>query len=297
MTSSAASSADRKRRLRWALAITGSFLIIETVGGIVSGSLALLADAAHMATDVGALVLSYAAMSLAERRTTARHTYGLHRAEILAAFVNAQVLLLVSGYIFYEAYKRFSEPPEIAAGLMLWVAVAGLIANLLAMRLLHQGSETSLNMRAAYLEVLTDMLGSLGVIVAALVMAPTGWYWVDPLVSAGIGFLIVPRTLSLLRESTHVLVEGSPPEIDLGSLRDEVLKLPGVESLHDLHVWSLTSGMHAASVHVRATERASHEAVLAAVKVFLRDRIGVSHATVQVEWAGSDACDVSEHDF
>lgn len=292
-----ADNQDRKRRLRWALAITASFLTIETIGGILSGSLALLADAAHMLTDVAALVLSYAAMSLAERRPTPRHTYGLYRAEILAAFVNAQVLLLVSGFIFYEAYKRFSEPPEIDAGLMLWVAVAGLIANLIAMRLLRQGSETSLNMKAAYLEVLTDMLSSLGVIGAALVMAPTGWFWVDPVVSAGIGVLIVPRTVSLLRESMHVLVEGSPAEIDLGKLKDQILELPGVESLHDLHVWTLTSGLYAASVHVRATGEETRAAVLPAVKTFLRDRIGVSHATVQVEWAGSDALDVTEHDL
>lgn len=288
---------DRKRPLRWALLLTLSFLAVETIGGFVSGSLALLADAAHMLTDAGALVLSYAAMTLAERRTTSRHTYGLHRAEILAAFVNAQVLLIVSGFIFYEAYKRLSAPPEIAAGLMLWVAVAGLVANLISMRLLQQGSEKSLNMKAAYLEVLTDMLGSLGVIVAALLMAPTGWYWIDPVVSAGIGLLIVPRTITLLRKSAHVLLEGSPGDIDLGNLKEEVSKLPGVESLHDLHVWTLTSGLHAASLHVRAADRASHDAVLAAVQTFLRERIGVEHATVQVEWAGSDACQTTEHEF
>lgn len=297
MTELARTSGDRKRRLRGALVLTVSFLVVETVGGLLSGSLALLADAAHMLTDAGAFVLSYAAMSLAERRTTSRHTYGLHRAEILAAFVNAQVLLVVSGFILFEAYKRWSEPPEIVAGLMLRVAVAGLIANLVSMRLLHQENASSLNMRAAYLEVVTDMLGSLGVIVAALLMAPTGWYWIDPLVSAGIGLLIVPRTVSLLRESAHILLEGSPGDIDLGSLRDEVLKLPGVESLHDLHVWTLSSGLHAASLHVRASDHQSHDAVLHAVKAFLRDRIGVDHATVQVEWAGSHPCGVTEHEF
>ncbi len=297
MNPSSTTAPDRKGPLRWALLLTVSFLAVETIGGFLSGSLALLADAAHMLTDAGALILSYAAMTLAERRTTSRHTYGLPRAEILAAFVNAQVLLVVSGFIFYEAYKRLSAPPEIAAGLMLWVAVAGLVANLVSMRLLHQGSGTSLNMKAAYLEVLTDMLGSLGVIVAALLMAPTGWYWIDPIVSAGIGLLIVPRTVSLLRESAHVLLEGSPGDIDLGSLKEEVSKLPGVESLHDLHVWTLTSGLHAATLHVRATNRESHDAILTAVTTFLRDRIGVEHATVQVEWAVSDARQTTEHEF
>jgi cobalt-zinc-cadmium efflux system protein len=259
--------------------------------------LALLADAAHMLTDVGALMLSYAAATLAERPSTTRHTFGLHRAEILAAFVNAEVLLLASGFIFYEAYQRLSQPPDVKTGLMIGVAVAGLAANLLSMRLLHGGQEESLNVKAAYLEVLTDMLGSLGVIGAALVMARTGWYWVDPLVSAGIGLFIVPRTVSLLRESAHVLLEGTPIGIDLLGLRGDMMAVPGVEEVHDLHVWTLTSGMHSATAHVRVLTDSPRGDVLRAVQQLLRDRAGVEHATIQVEWGEGAACDCTEHTF
>ncbi|MGH3088155.1 MAG: cation diffusion facilitator family transporter, partial [Rubrobacteraceae bacterium] len=168
--------------------------------------------------------------------------FGLYRAEILAAFVNAQVLLVISGYILYEAYRRFRQPPEVETGIMLWVAAAGLIANLVSMRLLHTGKDESLNVKAAYLEVFTDLLGSLGVIGAALLMRPTGWYWLDPAVSAGIGLFIVPRTVSLLKQSAHILLEGAPGEVDLSLLREKILQIPGVEELHDFHLWTLTSG-------------------------------------------------------
>lgn len=222
------------------------------VGGILSGSLALLADAAHMFTDVAALILAYAVMALADRAPTGRHTFGLYRAEILAAFINAQVLLVVSGYILYEAYRRFRAPKPIETGLMLGVAVAGLAANLVSMKLLHRGREESLNVRATYLEVVMDVMGSLGVIAAALLMRPTGWYWLDPVISAAIGIFIVPRTISLLRQSGHILLEASPREVDLDALRRRVLSLPGVEQVHDMHLWTLTSGVNSASVHVRA---------------------------------------------
>lgn len=287
----------RKKRLLGALALTSVFLAIEVVGGLMSGSLALLADAAHMLTDVGALILSYAAATLAERPSTTKHTFGLQRAEILAAFVNAQVLLVASGFIFYEAYQRWSHPPEVATGLMLGVAVAGLGANLVSMRLLHDGREESLNVKAAYLEVFTDMLGSIGVIGAAVVMARTGWYWVDPLVSAGIGLFIVPRTVSLLRESAHVLLEGTPIGIDLPRLRSEMTSLPGVEQVHDLHVWTLTSGIHSATAHVRVATDSPRGDVLRAVQQLLREAAGVEHATIQVEWGEGAACNCTEHTF
>ena len=287
----------RKRRLLGALALTSMFLVIEVAGGLMSGSLALLADAAHMLTDVGALMLSYAAATLAERPSTMKHTFGLHRAEILAAFVNAEVLLVASGFIFFEAYQRLSHPPEIETGLMMGVAVAGLMANLLSMRLLHGGQEESLNMKAAYLEVFTDMLGSVGVIGAALVMSRTGWYWVDPFVSAGIGLFIVPRTVSLLRESAHVLLEGAPIGIDLASLRSDMMVVPGVQEVHDLHVWTLTSGMHSATAHVRVATESPRGDVLHAVRLLLRERAGVEHATIQVEWGDGVACECTEHTF
>ena len=283
----------RKARLRYALILTAAVFVVELVGGLLSGSLALLADAAHMFADVGALILAFTAMTLAERPPTRRHTFGLYRAEVLAAFVNAEILLGISVYIFYESYRRFHAPPEIRTGLMMWIAAVGLLANLIAMALLHGKRADSLNLRAVYLEVLSDALGSLGVLVAALVMRPTGWYWLDPAVSVGIGFLVLPRTISLLKQSTHILLEGTPGEVDLASVRRQILDIPGVEEIHDLHFWTLTSGIHSASVHVRAAADSPRGQVLRAVQRFLSEEAGVDHATVQVEWSAEVLCETT----
>lgn len=268
-------------------------LAVEAVGGIVSGSLALIADAAHMFADVGGLILAFTAMTLADRRPTQKHTFGLHRAEVLAAFVNAEILLVISGYIFFEAYRRFQAPPRIHTGMMLSVAAIGLCANLISMRLLHALREDSLNVRAAYLEVATDAAASLGVIVAALIMKPTGWFWIDPAVSVAIGLFVLPRTISLLRQSVHILLEGTPGDVDLVALRRELLEIPGVEELHDLHFWTLTSGFHSASVHVRAAANSPRGQVLKAVQGFLKEKAGVDHATVQVEWGSEVFCETT----
>ena len=244
-----------------------------------------------MFTDVAGLILAYAAMTLADRAATTKHTFGLYRAEILAAFVNAQVLLLISGYILYEAYQRLRQPPEVRTGIMLWVAVAGLLANLASMKMLHGGGhEESLNVKAAYLEVLTDMLGSLGVIAAALLMRPTGWLWLDPVISAAIGLFIVPRTVSILRQSGHILLEGAPRGVDLELLRARLLETPGVAEVHDLHIWTLTSGMNAASVHIRAVPGSEFEPVRQAVQSKFEEFAGVDHATVQVEQTADAEC-------
>lgn len=243
-----------------------------------------------MFTDVAALILTYAAMSLADRGPTQKHSFGLYRAEILAAFINAQLLLVISGYILFEAYRRFRDPRPVGTGLMLWVAVAGLVSNLIAMKLLHAGQQKSLNVKAAYLEVLTDMLGSLGVIGAALLMGPTGWYWLDPVVSAAIGVFIVPRTVSLLRQSGHILLEGSPREVDLEVLRGRLLSVPGVEQIHDMHLWTLTSGVHSASVHIRASSDRPREDVLSSVRRLFEEHAGVDHATIQVETGSAPEC-------
>lgn len=280
----------RRKRLGIALCLTLSFFVLEVVGGIISGSLALLADAFHMFTDVAGLVLSYAAMSLADRPPTGRHSFGLYRAEILAAFINAQLLLVISGYILFEAYRRFREPRVVETGLMLVVAAGGLVSNLIAMKILRTGQGESLNVRAAHLEVVTDMLSSLGVIGAALLMRPTGWYWLDPAVSAAIGLVILPRTLSLLRDSSHILLEGTPGEVDLDILRRRLLSLSGVEEVHDMHLWTLTSGVHSASVHIRAAADRPREEILSAVRKLLEEHAVVDHATVQVETSSGDEC-------
>ena len=283
----------RKRRLRGSIAVTLAILLLEVAGGIASHSLALLADAAHMFADIAALLLAYAALTLAGRAPTGRHTFGLYRAEILAAFVNAQVLLLVALCVGYEAVRRFRNPLEIHTGIMFWVAVVALGGNVFSAVLLSKASASSLNMRAAYLEVVTDMLGSLAVLAAAIAIPLTGWRWLDAAVSGGVALFILPRAAGLLRQSAHILLEGAPGEIDLPSLRQEILGLPGVEEVHDLHCWTLTSGLHSASVHIRASAESGRAEVLAAVQKLLREEAGVDHATIQLEMGSEMTCHAS----
>ncbi len=280
----------RRRRLSAALGLTVAVLGVEVAGGFLSHSLALLADAAHLFADIAALILAYAATSLAERAPSGRHTFGLYRAEILAAFVNAQILLVVSVVILIEAAGRLRTPVPVRTGLMLGVAVFGLAANLLSMLLLSGASRGSLNLRAAYLEVFTDVLGSLAVVGAAIAMPVTGWAWLDPAVSVGVALFILPRAVSLLKQSAHILLEGAPGEIDMPALRRQILRVPGVEALHDLHFWTLTSGLHSASVHIRASSDSPRGQVLAAVQKLLREEAGVDHATIQVEWGAEMTC-------
>ncbi len=282
-----------RRRLRAALALTAAMLVIEVAGGIASRSLALLADAAHMFADIAALTLAYAAMSLADRAPTRRHSFGFYRAEILAAFVNAQLLLVMAGWILIEALGRFRNPVPVKSGLMLAVAAAGLAANFVAMRLLARGRGESLNLRAAHLEVATDLAGSLAVVAAALAILRTGWTWLDPAVSACVAAFILPRAVSLLKESGHILLEGTPGEIDVTALRGRILEVPGVEAIHDLHCWTLTSGMHSASVHISASAESGRGEVLQAVQRLLREEAGVEHATIQVERGAEITCHAS----
>jgi cobalt-zinc-cadmium efflux system protein len=286
----AAQRAGRRRQLRLTLLVTSTFLIVEVVGGLVAGSLALLADAAHMFTDVAALLMAFAAMTLADRTATKRYTFGFYRAEILAAFVNAQLLLLIAAYILYEAYSRFQQPHDIDTAVMFWIALGGLVANLIAVRLLHGHHHDNLNMKAAYLEVVTDTFGSAAVIVVALVVGRTGWLWLDPLASVGIACFIVPRTISILRQSAHVLLEGTPPHVDLGALRKALSEIPGVEEIHDFHFWTLTSGVDCASVHVRTSPDTERFAVRRSVEKTLSEIAGIDHVTVQVEELSEKGC-------
>jgi cobalt-zinc-cadmium efflux system protein len=279
----------RRRNLLGALALTLGILVLEVTGGLLSHSLALLADAAHMFADIASLMLAYAGITLAGRAPTGRHTFGLYRAEILAAFVNAQILLILSVYVGYEAVVRFFHPVEVHTGTMLWVAVFALAGNLGSMALLSRG-KSNLNMKAAYLEVLTDAVSSLAVVAAAIFMPLTGWHWLDAAVSAGVAIFIVPRAIGLLRQSAHILLEGSPGEIDVPLVRGELLRLPGVEALHDLHFWTLTSGLHSASVHIRASQDRPLDDVLAAVQNLLREKAGVDHATIQIEQGREMSC-------
>jgi cobalt-zinc-cadmium efflux system protein len=272
-----------KGRLAMALGLTTSFMLVEVVGGLWTGSLALLADAAHMLTDAGGLALALIAINFAERPATPQKTFGYARFEVLAALTNAVVLLVVAIYILIEAYDRFTNPPEILGTPMLVVAVLGLIVNLISMRLLMAGAEESLNMKGAYLEVMGDMLGSLGVIAAAGVVMWTGWSQADAIIGAGIGLFIVPRTWSLLKSAVHILMEGTPAEVDLKLLESKLLEIEGVEAAHDLHVWTITSGLDAMSGHLVITDESRFREILQAAHDLLRDSFGIQKTTIQIE--------------
>jgi cobalt-zinc-cadmium efflux system protein len=265
------------------LVITGGFLLIEAAGAWWTGSLALAADAGHMLTDVGGLVLALFATWIAARPPTPAKTYGYYRVEILAATVNALLLLAVAGIILFEAYQRLRAPREVLGGPMLAIALAGLAANLAAAWLLRGDARESLNVRAAYLEVLGDALSSLGVVVAALVVMQTGITLVDPLVSALIALFIVPRTWRLLRQAVNVLLEGTPAHLDLGEIEDAMIRIPGVRRVHDLHVWTLTSGREAMSAHAVIDDVRLSERLLETLHAVLHARFGIDHTTIQLD--------------
>ncbi len=277
--------ARHRKSLVWALALTTTFLVVEVIGAWISGSLALLADAAHMLTDAGGLALALFAIWFAARPPSASKTFGYLRAEVLAALINAVVLLLLAVYILYEAYQRIFAPPEVLSTPMLIVAVVGLVVNLISMRLLAAGSEESLNLKGAYFEVLADMLGSIGVIASALIIMFTGWTLADPIIGAAIGVFIVPRTWALLKHSVNILLEGTPIGFDLAGLERALRALPGVVDTHDLHVWTITSGIDAMSGHLVVADDADQQAVLVAARTVLHEDFGIDHTTIQVETA------------
>ncbi|EYB66314.1 MULTISPECIES: cation diffusion facilitator family transporter [Deinococcus] len=270
------------RQLSVALALTGTFLVVEVIYGFLSGSLALLSDAGHMLTDVMALVLSLFAIRIGQRAADGKRTFGYRRAEILAAALNAGALFAIGLYILFEAYRRLREPVEVQSTTMLIVAVLGLIVNLISARILVSGSEHSLNVKSAYLEVMGDLLGSVAVIVGALVIRFTGLTWVDPVLGAGIGLWVLPRTWVLLRSSVNVLLEGVPEGVDLDGLRAELAALPGVQEVHDLHVWSVTSGLHSLTAHLVVATGQPQAALLPQVHA-IAERHGIEHSTVQFE--------------
>jgi cobalt-zinc-cadmium efflux system protein len=274
---------QHKGRLKAALALTASYMVVQAIGGLVTGSLALLADSAHMLTDAGGLALALIAIRFAERPATPQKTYGYVRLEILSALLNAVVLLLLTIFILYEAVDRFLNPPPIMAGPMLAVAVVGLAVNLISMKLLAAGSSESLNVKGAYFEVMSDMLGSLGVIIAALIVMFTGWRLADPIVGAGIGLFIIPRTWSLLKQAVHILMEGTPPEIDLVLLENAIKEIPGVVSIHDLHVWTITSGLDSMSCHVVIADMTKARDTLLAVNETMKGKFNLTHTTIQIE--------------
>ena len=274
---------QNERSLWWALGLTSSFLLAEVVAGLLLNSFALLADAAHMFTDAAALGVALAAVRIARRPADAKRTYGYHRFEILAAAFNALLLFGVAMYILYEAYERFRSPVQVESTGMMVVAAIGLVVNLISMRILAGGKDSSPNMKGAYLEVWSDMLGSIGVIIAALVIKLSGWTWVDAIVAVGIGLWVLPRTWLLLKESMNILLEGAPNGVDVAAVGQLIVSTPGVVSVHDLHIWALTSGKSSLTAHVVHDPAASSETIINVIKVNLADRFEVFHTTLQLE--------------
>lgn len=291
-TQTVSAGSRHKKNLLIVLCLSGTYLIAEVIGGIVTNSLALLADAAHMLTDVVGLLLAFIAIKIGERKADPSKTYGYYRTEILAAVINAVVLLGISVYVLFEAYQRFQNPPEVQSKSMLIVAGIGLIVNIVGMIILRKDSESSLNMKGAYFEVLSDMLTSVGVMIAGIIMLTTGWYYADPLISAAIGLLIFPRTWRLLKEAINVLLEGTPKDVDIHELRESLEKTPGVKDVHDLHVWSLTSSVNAMSVHVVKENGYSQNQLLKILTDTTVNNFKISHTTFQIEEEGYEENEV-----
>lgn len=279
-------AAGRSRgRLRAVLALTGGFVVVEIAGSVWTGSLALAADAGHMLTDVAGLALALFAVWVATRPPTPAKTFGYYRVEILASVVNALVLLVVAGWVLAEAYARLRSPREVLGGPMVVVAALGLVVNLVGARILKSGAEDSLNVRAAYLEVLADALASVGVLLAAAVIATTGWMFVDPLTSAAIAIFIVPRTWRLLAQAVNVLLEGTPGHLALEDVEAAMTAVAGVRRVHDLHVWTLTSGREAMSAHVVVDDLGESQRLLDQLHAVLHARFGIDHTTIQLDKA------------
>jgi len=277
--------------------LIAAFFVVEAVAGVLTGSLALLSDAGHMLTDVVGLGMALAAIQLADRheaRHSHQHTFGLYRLEILAAFVNALLLVGVAGYVLFEAVRRLGDEPDVDTGPMLVVAVLGLLVNLVAFALLREGAKESLNVEGAYLEVVADTLGSVGVIVAAVLLQVQGWAWVDPLVGGLIGVWILPRSIRLGAQAVRILLQAAPPGLDVQALQADLAAIPAVVGVHDLHVWTLTSDMENATAHLVVDPGADTHQVLDRARELLQDRYRIAHATLQVEPSDHTGCDELE---
>lgn len=282
-------------RLRIALILTATFLVVEVAAALATGSLALLSDAGHMLTDVAGLGMALAAISVANRLQRPNgHTFGLYRLEILAALVNAVLLTGVGAYVLWEAIDRLANPVAVPSIPLLVVAGIGLIVNLAAFALLRGGADESLNVRGAYLEVVADMVTSLGVLVGGFLMMATGWSWIDPVIGTAVGLLVVPRAIRLGLQALRVLVQAAPSHVDVELLRADLATIPGVREVRDLHVWTLTSEMEVGSVHLTVERGSDHHAVLDQAQQLLRQDYAVAHPTVQIEPADHRDCPEAE---
>jgi cobalt-zinc-cadmium efflux system protein len=274
-----------KKALFWSFLLISSFMVVEVVGGLLTNSLALLSDAGHMLSDAVALGLSFFALKLGERAVTKNKTYGFKRFEIIAAALNGITLILIAVYIFYEAFHRFLNPPSVQSTGMLVIATLGLLVNIIAAMILMKGDKDNLNVRSALLHVIGDMLGSFGAIAAALLIMFFGWGWADPLASVIVAALVLVSGYRVTMDSFHVLMEGAPAQLDLDKIKQALLKIPSVYELHDLHVWTITSGYPVLSCHLAITNEGNHDDVLKNAQKLLHDDFGIEHSTIQVERA------------
>lgn len=280
--------ADRRRRLLLALTVTGLFTVIEAAGGWLAGSLALLADAAHMLTDTAALGFAWVAAGVSGRGADERRSYGYHRVQVLAGLINGLVLVGIVAWIAVEALRRFAEPQPVAGALMLGVAAAGLVVNLWVFRTLHQGEhQHDLNIRGAVLHVLGDLFGSLGAIAAAVVILTTGWTPIDPVLSLAVCVLVLVSAGRLLREAVHILLEGTPGHVDIAEIKQRLQEeVTEVDSVHHVHVWSLTPEHPLLTLHADISDRRDSDAALRRIKQILKDRFNITHSTIQIETEG-----------
>lgn len=275
---------DNERRIFLAMLLTGGFMVVEIVGGLLSGSLALIADAGHMATDTAALALAWFAFRLSKRPADASRSYGFHRGEVLAAFVNGLAMIALVAWIIFEAAQRLYTPVEVLGGLMLWVAVGGLLVNCLAFWLLHRGSRDNLNIRGAAVHVAGDLLGSVAAIAAAGVIIATGWTPIDPLLSLVVAVLVLRSAWFITRQSAHILMEGAPDNLTPELIRADLLQhVEGLQDVHHVHCWSLTQERPLVTLHARIEEFADADQMLFAVNQRLAEKFAVDHATVQIE--------------
>ena len=272
-----------RRQLALALGLTGSYCVVEFVGGWFTNSLALLSDAGHMLSDVTAMGLSLFAAYISTLPVTSQKTFGYYRAEILAAFLNGLALWLVAGIIFREAYYRFFSPPEVHGQGMILIAGVGLLVNLLTAWMLHGAHEANINLRGVFLHVLSDALGSVGALVAGALILWTNWQRADPVTSVIIGFLILLSSFSLVRESVDILMQATPRHLDLAEVQRTLAEVAGVARVHDLHVWTLTSGLFTLTAHVVVNGAHDHHALLNALEQVIQQRFGIDHTTIQLE--------------
>jgi cobalt-zinc-cadmium efflux system protein len=276
-------SSQQINKLKIVLLLVSSYIVVEVISGLLTGSLALIADAGHMLADAGGLTLALFAINFSSKPATPQRTYGFYRIEILAALANSAILILVSIYIIYDAYERIIEPPQIKGAALLIVGTIGLVVNLVGINILKGHANENLNIEGAYLEVLKDTLGSVGVVVVGIITSISEFYLVDPIISVGLAFYILPRIWSLMKKSINILMEGVPMNISYEEVKKAILQIKGVTGVFDIHIWTITSGMDAITAHVVVSDPSKSQTILKEISSMLENRFKITHTTIQIE--------------